>query len=204
MRGLMAGGTDYSHQSLTDIHGDLTELAASFCEWSGELTRYVKELEAAGRWGEVPFDFRAQVAKALKLLDTACAEMKDIGRGILHEVQSHHTTRLHQLSKSADEVNRGIGQVWNADYMERWKEDHRGEDWFPTLERLYSEGRDSVATLLDLDGMSVRLAQFTGRKPTPSRSQRALGFLKEHVFGVLLAAILTLVVSYLLYRLGWG
>ncbi len=204
MRGSIAGGTDYSHQSIADISADLDDLAKSYCRWSRELSGHVKKLEDAKRWAQVPADFKIHAARAMKLIDTACDELGEIGKEIRREVQAHHSVRLGQLAKSADEINREIGKMWHADYIERWKSGHYGEDWFMIVEDIYAEGRDSVVTLLDLEAMSVRLDQFTRRRTKAPLGRRILVFFQEHVLGSIIGIISALIVAYLVYRFGWG
>lgn len=204
MRGSIAGGTDYSHQSIADISTDLDDLAKNFCKWSRELSGHVKKLKENKRWAEVPDDFKIHAARAMKLIDTACDELGEIGKEIRREVQAHHSVRLRQLAKSADEINREIGKMWHADYLERWKSGHYGEDWFMIVEDIYADGRDSVATLLDLDAIGVRLDHFTGRRTKPPVWRRVLGFFQEHVLGSIIGILSALIVAYLVYRFGWG
>ena len=198
MRGNCAGGTDYRHQSFEDIVADLDEMGGNFCRWGVELTRTVTELVRDGYWDSVPQDFRAQVGRTLKLLDTACGELCEIAKDVRREVREDHVTRLRSLAQTADELNRVLGQVWHADYMNRFKNPQYGQARFMTLEGVYGDGRSSVATLLDLDRMGTRLAEFVGRREilswrdtvTRALAKHAVAIIVTVVGGILLAVVL--------------
>jgi hypothetical protein len=159
-RGLMAGMTDYSHQSLDDI---LTDLKSEL----GHVKETIKELEAHGDvlikngyWNKnVPYDFKSIIGYSLKHYKTTVTEITDIIKEVNIEVMPHHVQRLRKIAEVADQINVDIGQVWHRKYDSK----DYGEANFMIVEEIYAVTRNAAGNLLDVSNMAGRLNDFIGK-----------------------------------------
>lgn len=92
------------------------------------------------------------------LLKTTQEELSIITKEIPLGVQKNHTERLFVLGKEFSEMNRNFGKVWNANFLHQ---DTANQDFW-SLQRLYSETRDVIINLAELNGIAKRLQNFIG------------------------------------------
>jgi len=159
-KGTMAGCTDYSHQSLDDVLGDICAEADRVDEFVEHIERTIAGLKKSGYWDrKASSDFQSIVEYSLKHYKTTSAEFRDIIREANDEIQEHHCRRLYKIAEVARQINRDIGFVWHN----RSGEPEYGTDDFRTLEEVYANTRNVAANLLDVSNMAGRLEDYVGK-----------------------------------------
>jgi hypothetical protein len=157
---MIAGMTDYSHQTLDDIVKELE----GYLDWlnyvQNLLTTHRETLINNGYWDKVNDDFKGIIAYAMKFYDTCIKEIREILSEMLLEIQQHHITRIQSLYTTADELNLQFGDVWHRDY----KPKEYGNENFWLVEQMYAKGRDMSVDMLDLSNLAARLKDFVGKK----------------------------------------
>jgi len=165
-RSIVAGMTDYSHQSFDDMLDDLNNWISSIDEVEQLFNQEIQRMKEIGYWNIVPFDIKSLFTYALKFLQTSESELQDICMEVNQEVQKHHVVRIDSLYRTAKELNIQFGKTWHscnyniADYT---------EPNFLALEKLYQQGRNMAADMLDLGNLANRLRDFVGRKAIQSQ-----------------------------------
>jgi len=159
-RGLLAGMTDYSHQTFQDILDDLDDWKASLLSTTEYIQATVKQLQDNGYWSKVPDDMKSLVAYASKFYETSNAEIDEITQNLEIDVQQHQIARLRSLAKTAHELNLDFGRVWHREYGPK----DYGNPNFLSVERIYARGRGMVVDMLDLSNAAARLEAFLGMK----------------------------------------
>jgi len=159
-RGLLAGSTDYSHQTFRDILDDLSNWKENLINTTETIKAIVSHLQDNGYWNRVPDDFSSLTMYALKFYETSIAEISDIIQELEVEVQKNHISRLRSLAKTAHELNLDFGRVWHREYGPK----EYGEPNFSNVEKIYARGRDMVADMLDLSNAAARLEDYLGMK----------------------------------------
>jgi hypothetical protein len=167
-RGLLAGSTDYSHQTFRDILDDLNNWKTSLISTTETISTIVKHLQDNGYWSRVPDDFSSLVMYALKFYETSITEISGIIQDLETEVQENHISRLRSLAKTADDLNIDFGRVWHREY----KPKDYGEPNFSNVEKIYALGRDMVVDMLDLSNAAARLEDYLGMKSGTSGKQQ--------------------------------
>lgn len=158
---MMAGMTDYSHQSFEDLVEDLTFWKDMSEERANWIDENISKLESIDYWKKIPMDFQSEIYYSRKFFRTVYSEINSILEDINTEVQANHIKRLLTLASTADKENKDIGKTWHADYNLGWKD--YGNDDFDIVEELYGRTRDLVASLTDLANIAVRLKDFKGK-----------------------------------------
>ena len=159
-RAIMAGATDYSHQTLDDIVADLAAEAANAREFIRMIEAGIEGSKKAGYWdSHVPHDFRNFIAYAVKHYRTALSEVEDILADFNVEIKEHHCRRLYNIAEVAGEINRDIGKIWHQEYRDK----DYGSPEFARVEAVYANTRDMAVNLLDFSNMAARLEHFVGR-----------------------------------------
>jgi hypothetical protein len=157
---MIAGATDFSHQTLVDIvkelEGDLSWLEST----QNLLITHRKTLIDNGYWDNVNSDFKGLIAYALKFYDTCIKEIREILAEMPTEIQPHHVARIQRLFTTADELNFRFGDVWHVDYRSK----DYGNENFRLVEQMYAKGRDMSVDMLDLSNVAARLKDFVGKK----------------------------------------
>jgi len=157
---MIAGMTDYSHQTLDDIVKELESDLDSLTYVANLLTTHRETLINNGYWDKVNGDFKGIIAYAMKFYDTCIKEIKEILSEMLLEIQQHHVTRIQSLYTTADELNLRFGDVWHREY----KPKEYGNENFWLVEQMYAKGRDMSVDMLDLSNLAARLKDFVGKK----------------------------------------
>lgn len=160
-KSLLAGMTDYNHQSFDDILDDLVKERQNTNAFRNQIQENVETLTNKGYWDDsVPFDFRNITAYSLKHYNTVISELTDIHDGLQNEVQQNHILRLRKIATVAQEINVDIGRIWHQEYNLK---DYENAD-FRVVERIYCDTRDMAVNLLDIQNVAERLNDFVGKK----------------------------------------
>lgn len=159
-RGLFAGSTDYSHQTLDDILDDLNDWKTGLLSTTEFINAIIKQLQENGYWSKVPDDMKSLVAYASKYYETSITEINDIIQELENEVQQNHISRLRSLAKTAHDLNLRFGRVWHREYGQK----DYGDPNFSNVEKIYMSGRDMVVDMLDLSNVAGRLNDYVGKK----------------------------------------
>jgi hypothetical protein len=134
-RGLLAGMTDYTHQSFSDMIEDIEQWIKSLQETQELLRDHIDTLDNNGYWRNVDSNFLTHVAYALKFYKTSEIELKEILEDILtDEVQLNHIVRLRSMATTASNLNDEYGQVWHKRYS---KPKDYGNSDFQIVEHLF-------------------------------------------------------------------
>lgn len=159
-RGLLAGLTDYSHQSLMDVINDLEAETHHLRESVDEIERNIEKLKSEGYWeSKVPHSFKSSIAYAIKHYNTSREEIVSILDEISTQIQEHHCRRLMRIAEVADKINRDLGIDWHQHYVDK----DYGDPNFNIVEKIYSTTRGLAADLLDVSNMVGRLEDFIGK-----------------------------------------
>lgn len=159
-KGIFAGMTDYSHQSLNDIVEDLDREFRNVSAFIEVIEKNIQILEENGYWSSVLFEFKSIVLYSLKHYHTAKEELESIKNDVHKEVQEHHCKRLSRIASVSHELNIDIGKIWHQDYQMKNYE----QKAFMVLENIYADTRDTAVNLLDLSNLADRLKDFVGKK----------------------------------------
>lgn len=160
-KGLLAGMTDYNHQSFKDILEDLEKERKNMIAFKNQIEQNIDTLTNNGYWtNSVPFGFRNIVAYSLRHYNTVISELTDIEKELENEVQENHLKRLRKIATMAQKINVDIGKVWHQQYDNK----DYGNDDFNKVESIYCDTRDMVVNLLDIENIAERLDDFIGKK----------------------------------------
>ena len=160
-KGLLAGMTDYNHQSFEDILEDLEKERKNTIAFKNQIQQNIEILTNNGYWANsVPFDFKNIVAYSLRHYNTVISELTDIEKDLENEVQQNHLKRLRKLATVAQEINVDIGRIWHQQYDNK----DYGNDDFRKVESIYCDTRDMAVNLLDIENIAERLDDFIGKK----------------------------------------
>jgi hypothetical protein len=159
-RSIVAGMTDYSNQSFSDIGQDLTDWSKGLISYYQSINENIKKLKSSKYWSNIDYDFSSLIQHTVKFLDTSKHEIDEIVSDIKTEVRCDHITRLKALYTKSDELDSEFGKVWNSNNS--WKE--YGNEQFKVAERLYADGRDAMVYMRDLSNLVHRLKDFEGKK----------------------------------------
>jgi hypothetical protein len=162
-RALMAGSTDYSHQSFDDMVEDLKDWLKSLKEVYGYLEENSSLLDKGDYWKNVDYDVQATLRYSSKFFNTSIVEIDSIISDFEFEVKPNHISRIKSLSRTASELNIELGKVWHEEPWEYNKE--FGNPNFQILERMYGEARDMAVDMIDLSNLAGRLRDFIGYQP---------------------------------------
>ncbi len=160
-RTILAGCTDYSHQSLNDMLVDLNEWIFYLPISLFKIDKYRNEIQPEYWEREVSYDLKVYLERARRLCETCQEELLDIRQGISRKVEEHHVTRLRRLAEGAIDLNNNLSRVfWKSKYYL-----HDNPNFY-LLEHLYGESLGSIVDLIDLDNLAMRLKDFIGRENT--------------------------------------
>jgi hypothetical protein len=160
-RSLIAGSTDYSHQTLGDIIEDLQNWLSSLKQVDDFLKNAEAKLQENVYVKEVDPNVLALLAYARKFYNTSISELTEIIFGMEQEVENHHVTRLKSLGQTATKLNSQLGVTWHEE-RRPWKA-YRSP-YFTLVERMYGEARDMATDMVDLENLAVRVADFIGTR----------------------------------------
>ena len=158
-RSFIAGMTDYSHQSITDLKEDLTYWMITCKENIIWINTEISKIKSY--WTNVPLDFVNEIEYSRIFFQTVSTEIEDILPQLETEVLKNHITRLNSLAETADKENRSIGETWYENSIESWK-DYKDPN-FRIVEKIYGYTRDLVTSLRDLSNIASRLNDYIGK-----------------------------------------
>jgi len=159
-RSLIAGTSDYSHQSFDDMVSDLKTWVKDLRQTSNTLKINVRKLKALKYWDKIPIDFTALIQYSIKFYNTSIQEIFEIVKEIQEEVRSDHVNRIRTLGKTASKLNLGYGEIWHQKYGNK----EYNNKYFKLVEELYKEGRGMAIDMIDLSNLAARLEDFIGKK----------------------------------------
>src|SRR5262249_14753676 len=136
-RSLIAGATDYSRQSFDDMISDLKDWLKGLSETIEIFNAGIATIRESTTWDSVSDDMKILILQSLQFYETTYKEIYEILEEMQIEVQSHHTSRLKSLSKTAGKLNDDYGEIWNASYTQK---DRRHPE-YKTIQTFYIEGR---------------------------------------------------------------
>jgi len=161
-KGIHAGMTDYSHQTLGDIRDDINNEIKNLKSDIEYLETNIQNLISNNYWDtNVPNNFKGQIAYCLRAYKTAIKEFNEILKEIEVKVEQHHVNRLKRIAQTANEINVAIGKLWHQDYNENFKD--YGNPNFTKIEYIYSTTRDVAINLLDFNNAAYRLEDYIGK-----------------------------------------
>ena len=177
-RGVFAGDTDYSRQSLDDMIGDIENWVKNIHSTQDFFKQTLQLLDESGYLEQhVPADFKILISRSIEILKTSIEELDEISHELAIEVRQDHVRRLYSLGLAANKMNRYYGIVWHQQFPNK----EYGDVNFRLVEDLYSKGRDTLIDMMDLCNLSERLKDFVGKK---AKSNIDLLELKPNLFGV--------------------
>lgn len=156
---MIAGTTDFTHQSLDDVVEELKDRLADLDYVKNLMEGHRQTLIDNGYWETVDADFRGLIGYSLKFYSTSIKELTDILLDARTKIELHHVNRIRRLYETANELNMTFGRVWH-----RYVRKEYGTENFTLLERIYSRGRDMSVNMLDLGNVAFRLNDFVGTK----------------------------------------
>lgn len=159
-KSIIAGDTDYSHQSFNDILEDLNRGEKFAKEMTEKIEFKIKKLEDSGYWEIQPYNFKSIIYYSLKHYKTTQEELVNIHNDIQITVQENHCKRLERIANVGQKINIDIGRYWHRDF-----DDYKDYDnpQFHTLEYIYNDTRDMAVNLLDYSNIANRLNDFIGK-----------------------------------------
>lgn len=108
-KGPIGGMTDYSHQSFQNIINDLEKEKENTDLFIQNIEDNIQILSDKNYWqNQILFNFRLIIGYSIKHYKTASEEFNSISREIKTNIHQNHCTRLRQIAKVADEINRSI------------------------------------------------------------------------------------------------
>jgi hypothetical protein len=160
VRGMFAGGTDYSYQSFDDMVEDLEGWTSGLQETLEKFNSGIDELKQNGYWQIMDPDLQGLFNYSIKFYKTSLEEIAEIITDIKSEVKMNHVLRIKNIGVTAQKLNLRYGQVWHRQGIrkEYSNPNFRMVDW------LYGDGRDRAADMIDLSNLAKRLEDFVGRK----------------------------------------
>ena len=157
---MLAGFTDYSHQSLSDIISDLGIWSKNIKDSIEKTNALISEIKSNNYWSNVPNNFKNYIIYCQKFYNTALSEIDDIFPE-LTAVRKDHVKRLYRISKVAHDIYVDMGRLWHQDYPDKYID--YGNTNFLKVERIYAEVRDMAGDLLDLGNVASRLNDYVGK-----------------------------------------
>ena len=161
----IAGGTNYSEQSINDIKSDI-EFWISLCKRiKAMFERTMAELKTQNYWDQnVAVNFKGFCYNVPRICDTFCADFEIVLKSIEND---KITSREIALMRNIYEVS-----VENEEYS--WKSfrcnDERWHDYgnllFEKVEELYEQGRDFFVTLRDVSNAVSRMEDYMKEEKT--------------------------------------
>ena len=161
-RSLMAGMTDYSHQSLEDMVADLQGWVKNLTQVCEVLEEGEAQLQEKDYWKKVSYTVKGNFGYSWKFFKTSIEEITTILADFADEIEANHITRIRSLAKTAKNLDRDFAIEWHQEAWERHKD--YGNPDFDIVEKMYAEARGMAADMLDLSNLASRLEDFVGKK----------------------------------------
>ena len=161
-KGLIAGNTDYDHQSFNDIIEDLKQEGKRANAFKEQIEKNINTLKRTGYWQKVNSNFKQLVLRSVTHFKTVNTELDSLVMELKSKVRKNHIQRLKKISEVASDNNNNIGDIWNNQYLNK----EYGNEDFAIVEDIYCDTRDMCVNLLDVSNIAERLNDFKGKKTT--------------------------------------
>lgn len=156
-RSIIAGMTDYSHQTFEDMVHDIQDWVSDLNTTINYYNETIANLKSTNFRNDAPYDLKRLFEYALHFYATSKSELSEILHEITLEVKRHHVERIKNLSDTSKQLNQKYGITWHSADIDYSDVNHQ------TLEKMYQRGRDTAAGMMDLSNLGARLAHFIGR-----------------------------------------
>ena len=160
MRSMLAGFTDYSHQSLKDIEIDFYDWIRYLNETMSAVDKSYEKIKEYDYMNKIPYDILSIHNYTYRFFQTCVEEITNILNEMKVEIKQNHIERIRVLAVKSIELNNELGVIWNSDA----NPGDYGNPAFMQLEDIYREARDMCADLMDLSNVTSRLENFIGTK----------------------------------------
>lgn len=156
VQGMVSGVTNYAMQSLEDILLDIKK----WINYTSSLRTLLSELYTQSQntnyWRRVHYDFKQVIYDSIIYFDRIIYDFKIIEKSIENEcINKCEVELLKNIGTNAKELNRRYIYTFNAD----WFHDYDNKE-YKIVERMYEEGCDFFATLIDAVNAAKRLEDY--------------------------------------------
>jgi hypothetical protein len=167
-RSIIAGETDYSKQTLKEMHKDLNDWIHLLDDTKKTCNNIITGSQKTGDWNNIYPEFKDLVEKCIDFINRARNEIEEIVSQLLIEVQDNHVNRISTIGENAHHLMGEIPRVKNREYRQ-WireqapditKEVYR--IYIGDTEKLYDEINGAVLSLWELSNLAERLRSFIG------------------------------------------
>lgn len=156
VQGMVSGFTNYTIQSLEDILLDIKR----WIDYTSSLHKLLSELYTQSQntnyWRKVHYDFKQVIYDSIFYFDSLIYDFKIIEKSIENDcINKREVELLKNIGMKAQEFNRKYIYTFNAD----WFHDYDNQE-YKIVERMYEEGCDFFATLIDTVNAATRLEDY--------------------------------------------
>ncbi|MDD5801939.1 MAG: hypothetical protein PUD31_05845 [Solobacterium sp.] len=156
VQGMVSGATNYAMQSLEDILLDIKK----WINYTSSLRTLLSELYTQSQntnyWRRVHYDFKQVIYDSIIYFDRIIYDFKIIEKSIENDcINKCEVELLKNIGTNAKELNRRYIYTFNAD----WFHDYDNKE-YKIVERMYEEGCDFFATLIDAVNAAKRLEDY--------------------------------------------
>lgn len=156
VQGMVSGATNYAMQSLEDILLDIKK----WINYTSSLRTLLSELYTQSQntnyWRRVHYDFKQVIYDSIIYFDRIIYNFKIIEKSIENDcINKCEVELLKNIGTNAKELNRRYIYTFNAD----WFHDYDNKE-YKIVERMYEEGCDFFATLIDAVNAAKRLEDY--------------------------------------------
>ncbi len=163
----IAGGTNYSEQSINDIKNDI-ESWISLCRRIKALFgNTIEELKEQNYWDQnVATNFKAFCYSVPQICDTFCSDFEIILKAIEDDkITSREIALMRNIYKvSVENEEYSWKSFKGQDGGYRWHD--YGNPLFEKVEELYGRGRDFFVTLRDVSNAVARMEDYMKKEKT--------------------------------------
>lgn len=160
MQGLIAGMTDYSIQSLSEIAYDINCWLDYTKKVRIKLNDNLNRSKESGYWEKVSTDFQMTFQSSLMFCKTIEKDLSIIKDAMdSNAITGREIKLLMNIGNKSFEYNREYGKTYHA--KEDWK-DYEDSN-FRIVEELYNEGRQYFIDLEDAQNAAYRLRDYMQR-----------------------------------------
>lgn len=177
-RALMAGGTDYTGVSLTDILEHLRDWRRWTAETIEKLEGYRSDVERRAELLEAPREVERYINYFVDLLDRYLSDLDRVIKELPSRVRPRHVEIVEQIYRSSrHEEDRCV--QFKQDYLERQIQHNEVRG---LLEHIYAESRDQLIDFRDFSNLAPRLRTFVADPATAD--QEPIFVLRPNLWGV--------------------
>lgn len=160
-QGIFAGGTSYEEQSLKSIIEDIKSWREDSLKINNELNERVEQSKLNKFWSKVPFDFQRIIYLSINYTKDLVFDFDMILKACESDsVTTREVALLYNIGIKSIELNNKYPRAYNSE--DRWKK--YGNKDFGVVEKMYQNGRDFFASLMDANNASDRLKDYINNK----------------------------------------